>query len=419
MRPLRRRPVDLAVSAAIVVALVIAATAAWYFSSARRTTLTPATATPSAQPYPAGVPASLRQLWTARSADTRSPQITDAVVVTGDDRTVAGRDPATGRVLWSYRRSLPLCGVLAAWSPSTPTALSAYRNSRGCGEVTAIDASKGVRRFTRSSDADTAVTLQSDGGYVLSLGATRLETWGSNLVRGIEYGRVDARVKPDRGPHDGSGCRISSGMTSGDRVALVEHCTGDAGYRLTVVGAVVDKDEKISLYGTTVITSGTAFAPPVVVAMSESAVAVYDGGANSPEPTPPSIRAFDSDGNETGRHRVPGGPELPRGEVSTDAEGLATVWTGSATVAIDTTTMRPTFTVPDTRGPGVSVDGRMLIPDARGYLVVDAATGHRIGDLPVPREPGTDAPIVPALIGAQVVEQRGPTITAYGPATPR
>ena len=85
----------------------------------------------------------------------------------------------------------------------------AYRNPRGCcGEVTAIDANRGVRRGTRSSDADATLDLQSDGGYVLGIGPTRLETWGSNLVRGVEYARIDARVKPDMGRRDGRGCRL-------------------------------------------------------------------------------------------------------------------------------------------------------------------------------------------------------------------
>ncbi|MFT3900734.1 MAG: hypothetical protein QM728_10915 [Gordonia sp. (in: high G+C Gram-positive bacteria)] len=415
MRPLRRRPVDLIVSALIVVALVVTAAAAWYFSSARRTTLTPATSTPPAQPYPAGVPAKLRQLWTAPSPATRSPQVTDTVALTGDGGTVTARDPRTGKAVWTYRRPLPVCAVLAAWSPNSPTALAAYRNSRGCGEVTAIEATRGIRKATRSSDADQSVTLQSDGGYVLSLGPTRFESWGSNLVRGIEYGRVDAPVKPDPGEHTGRNCRLSSGRTAGDRVAVIEHCDGDPGYRLTVVGAVLNKDEKVTKYGSTVITSGTAFAPPVVVAMSESAIAVYDGGKNTPEPTPAAIRTFDSNGTETGRHRVPGGAELPPGSIATDGEGMATLWTGPATVVLDTATMRPKFTAAGTRGPAATVDGKLLIPDAGGYQVVDAASGQREGEVPLRRPPGPDMAIVPALIGAQVIEQRGQTITAYGP----
>ncbi len=416
MRPLRRQPVDLAVSALVVVALAISGVMVWYFSSARRTTLTPASVAPVAQPYPIDVPTHLTHRWTAKSGATRSPQVTEAVILTGQGGVVQARDPRTGRSIWRYERPLPVCALLSAWSPSTPTALAAYQNSRGCGEVTALDAHRGVRRASRSSDADKSVRLESDGGYVLSLGPTRLETWGSNLVRGIEYGRITARVKPDMGRRDGRNCRLTSGMTAGDRISLVEHCDGDPGFRLTVLGALLNKDEKIPLYGSTVITSGTAFAPPVVVGMSESGIALYDGGANTPEPTPPAIRTFDSDGAETGRHTVVGSPELPPTTVSTISDGMVSIWTGRDTVVVDAATMLPRFTVPGTRGPGVAAGGRMIVPDPGGYVIVDATTGRPVGRLPLTRDNSADtAAIVPALIGDAVVEQHGQTIAAYGP----
>ncbi|GAB10004.1 hypothetical protein GOARA_050_00660 [Gordonia araii NBRC 100433] len=416
MRPLRRRPVDFVVSAIIVVALAITATATWYFSSARRTTLSPAVTTPTTPAYPVQAPDRLVTKWTARSAATRAPQVTDAVVLTGHDGVVQARDPGSGRSLWRYERELPLCGLLAAWWPTTPTALAAYRNARGCGEVTAIAADRGIRRATRSSDADGSVTLQSDGGYALSIGPQRLETWGSNLVRGIEYGRVAARFKPEVAPREGISCRLMSGMTAGDRVAIVEHCDGDTGYRLTVLGAVLNKDEKITQHGSSVITSGTAFAPPVVVAMSETGIAVYDGGANAPAPASAAIRTFDVDGADTGRHPVLGGEGLPASSAPVSDEGLTSVWTGQATVVLDAETMRPRFAVPGTRGPAVAVGGQMLVPTGAGYLVVDAATGRREREMPVPRNPGpADAAIVPAVIGEQIIEQHGAMITAYGP----
>lgn len=419
MRPLRRRPIDFAVSAVIVVALVVVAVFAWHASSARRTTLSPATAAPTTPPYPDRTPARLVPRWHAASTATRSPQVTDTVVLTGDDGAVVAHDPHTGRELWRYHRDIPLCALLAAWSPSTPTALAAYRNSRGCGEITALDADLGKRRATRSSDADHAITLQSDGGYVLGVGATRLETWGSNLVRGIEYGRVDAPVKPDRGPRTGTGCEFSSGMTSGDRVAVIEHCDGDPGFRLTVLGAVLDKDEKITLYGSSVITSGTAFAAPTIVAMSESAIAVYDGGENSPEPAPPTIRVFNSDGADTARQPVPGPRTPPTATTSVTSDGLTSVWTGQATVVLDGDSLRPRYTVPHTRGPGIVVGGQMMVPDDRGYVVVDPATGRRVGELAVPRASNGKAaestPINPASLGDVILEQVGDTVTAYGP----
>ena len=33
-------------------------------------------------------------------------------------------------------------------------------------------------------------------------------------------------------------------MTAGDRVAVIEHCDGDPGFRLTVIGALLDKGRR-------------------------------------------------------------------------------------------------------------------------------------------------------------------------------
>ena len=101
------------------------------------------------------------------------------------------------------------------------------------------------------------------------------------------------------------------------------------------------------------ITSGTAFAAPVVIAMSDTNIAVYDGGANSPEPIPPAVRVFNSAaGPKTGRYRVQRGRGTPAGSVPVTADGLASVWTGHDTVVLDGLSMRPVFTATGTRGPG-------------------------------------------------------------------
>ena len=102
--------------------------------------------------------------------------------------------------------------------------------------------------------------------------------------------------------------------------------------------------------------------------------------------------------------------------VPVTADGLASVWTGHDTVVLDGLSMRPVFTATGTRGPGVAIGARMLIPDDAGYLVVDAATGQRTGHLAVARETHDAAQaIVPAALGDAVVEQRGDTLAVYGP----
>src|SRR5690242_15193757 len=108
VRPERRTRAD--VVAAVTIAVVVALVAAiiWWTSDARATKSTPAAAPlPTLTPATA-VPATLRQVWTAPSARTSQPLVVAGAVVTGDGRTMAGRDPATGETRWSYARDLDL-----------------------------------------------------------------------------------------------------------------------------------------------------------------------------------------------------------------------------------------------------------------------------------------------------------------------
>src|SRR5262245_61505753 len=111
VKPERRTKADLVAATAIAAVLVIAAVLIWWTSDARATINRPA-ATPVPNLVPAeAVPSALRQLWTTSSPKTTMPLVVGGSVVTGDGRTVDGRDPATGKTLWSYARDLDLCGV--------------------------------------------------------------------------------------------------------------------------------------------------------------------------------------------------------------------------------------------------------------------------------------------------------------------
>lgn len=422
IRPERRTPVDLAVSAAIVVVLVIAGLVIWLVSPVRHTDSAQAAASvPDVTPS-ATVPAELTPLWRASSAVTDGPAMTRSLVVTADGGAVVGRDPQTGREIWHYRRDLGLCAVLAAWPASTNKVLAAYRNSRGCGEVTALDGSSGRRSGGRSSDADDRVRLVSDTGYVVSQGPTRLETWGSNLVRGIEYGRVDAPVKPGVQPGR-TDCRLMSSAIGGDRVAVIEHCGADPGYRLTVLGAVLDKDEDVQQFGSSLITDGTQGPPPVLIGMSSSAIAVYDGGGNRPQPpadntagpTGPAIRQFSTDGVPTATNTVAGPAAPPEGLPAVTGGGITSFFTGDATVVLDAQNARPIYQVPGAIGTGDVMAGQLLLPTATGISVRDAATGREIRAIRVDREGRRDQPVGLRVLGSTVIEQWGSTVQAYGP----
>ncbi|MXP20686.1 PQQ-binding-like beta-propeller repeat protein [Gordonia sp. HNM0687] len=424
IRPERRTPVDLAVTAAIVVVAVVAGVLVWANSPVRQTESVQAAA-PVPEVAPSDqVPAAFAPTWRARSSATLTPAVAQSTVVTADGGTVVGRDPGTGREIWRYSRNLDLCGAIAAWPASNNKVLAAYRNSRGCGEITALDASSGQRAGSRSSDADDRIRLLSDSGYVVSQGPTRLETWGSNLVRGIEYGRVDAPVNPDVQPGR-TDCRLLSSAVGGSRVAVIERCANDPGYRLTVLGAVLDDDEDVQQYGSSIITDGSSGPPPVLIAMTSSTIAVYDGGSDPPLPssdTPapdgnrtPTIRQFSTDGAPTATNTVNGAQSPPGDGVVVTGGGLTSFYTGAATVVLDASDLRPIYQIPGTIGTGEVMAGQLLLPTPGGVSVRDAATGRELRAMALPRDGRRDEPVSLRVLGADVVEQWGSIVQAYSP----
>ncbi|MDV7175574.1 hypothetical protein R4144_19865 [Gordonia amicalis] len=421
VKPERRRPIDLAVTAIIVVLVAVSGLIAWLVSPVRGTTSVQAQSTPPEVEQPAAVPGSFAPRWHAASDATVTPAIAASVVVTGNGGTVTGHDPASGAELWSYRRDLDLCVVGTAWTASTDLALAVYRNSRGCSEVTALDAKTGARKGARTSDADDQLRLVSDYGYVIAQGPRRLETWGSNLVRGIEYGRVEARVRPEDEAKR-KDCVIYSSAISGDRMSVTERCADDPGYRLTVLGVLLDDDERVEQYGSTLITGDVSGPPPVVIAMSSSGIAVYDGGASPAEPpalggdSGPSIRRFDSEGVATGSNTVSGDATPPSGSVPLDGNGIVTYWTGKSTVVLDGQSLKPIYQVPGTLGPGQVMAGQLLLPSTAGISVRDVAGGREIRSIPLARNAPPDGVVSLRVLGEVVVEQRGTTVEAFGPA---
>ncbi|MGC4933702.1 hypothetical protein ACLQ3C_08450 [Gordonia sp. DT30] len=398
----------------MVVVLVVAGAVVWWISPARHAHSVTATTAPAEVVPATTVPAAFASRWSARSAATDQPALARAVIVTADRTTVTGHDPTSGRPLWSYDRSQSLCSAAAAWPSSVDEVLAVYRNSRGCSEVTALDGSTGARKAARTSDADDTLRLFAGSGYVLAQGPGRLETWGSNLVRGIEYGRVSAPVKPGVQPGR-TDCHLYSSTLAGDRVAVIERCAGDPGYRLTVLGALLDSNDQVTQYGSTLITERASDDPPRLVAMSTSGIAVYDGGTNAAASQPPSIRLFNADGAPGASSEVKGSAQPPADSVATFSDGLVTYFTGQATVVLDAQSLRPRYQIPAALGPGAVMGGQLLLPSPSGISVRDPATGADIRTVKLDRRGYTGGTVGLRVLGDLVVEQRGPLIEVYGP----
>lgn len=176
-------------------------------------------------------------------------------MITAEDGTVTGRDPATGAELWRYRRDMPLCGVESQYG----SVVAVYRDQRGCSQATLLDGDTGERRTARSSYMDENVRLSVDGTYVLAKGERRLEMWRSDLVRTIEYGYVDAAINVKTQPR--KGCTLLSAGSSASRLAVLERCPDDQSDRLTLLNPAPKDNTVPEEYGSRVLTGPGAGSP--------------------------------------------------------------------------------------------------------------------------------------------------------------
>ncbi|HTY30452.1 hypothetical protein [Mycobacterium sp.] len=406
VRPERRTKGDVLAAAAIAVVVALGAALIWWTSDARATVSRPA-AIPAPAPTPAReVPATLKQLWTARSPGTTAPVVVSGTIATADGRRVDGRDPGTGRSRWSYARDSELCGVSWVYH----YAVAVFKDDRGCGQVSTLDGSTGRRGAARSGYADPRVRLSSDGTTVLSVGDTRLELWRSDMVRMLAYGETDARVKPSaRGPH--SGCRLISAAASSSAVSVLESCAHQADLRLVLLRPAKEDDEPQQHV---VAEPGIgADSGARVLAVWENNTAVYLPGNSG---TRPRVEVVDDTGTTVASTLLPGPPSSSAAVSQTG--NLVTWWTGDSLMVFDANNMTLRYTIAKGEttaplGPGVMMAGRLLVPVTGAIGVYDPLSGTNERYIPVNRAPG-DAAVVPAVSGSRVFEQRGDTVVALG-----
>ncbi|TRW81152.1 hypothetical protein FK535_16935 [Mycolicibacterium sp. 018/SC-01/001] len=395
VRPERRTRADVVAAVAIAAVVALVAAVIWWTSDARATISTPAAApVPTLTPATA-VPATLRQAWTAASARTSQPLVVAGAVVTGDGRTMEGRDPSTGETLWSYTRDLDLCGVTSVYN----YAVAVYTDVRGCGQVSSVDARTGMRGPTRSSYADKKVTLSGDGTTVLSAGDTRLEMWRSDLVRMLSYGALDAPLNP--GKPASPQCRFTSAAASSTAVSVLEACPHQRDVRLTLLRPSDEEDTpELKYVPQKGVADGTGAR---VVAVSDTTTALY-------VPTPkPRLDIVDETGATVDSTVVPAAP-TPDATVSRVGD-LITWWTGDSVMVFSANGFRYRYTVAAKGGnapvgPATMMAGKLLVPVTTGYDVFDPVSGAGERHIDLQRAPVT-GPIVPAVAGSMLVEQRG------------
>lgn len=407
VKPERRTRADLVAAGVIGLVVAVVAGVIWWTSDARATQSNPAAVTAKPLVPAKEVPNTLRELWSAPSAHTTVPVVAGGSVVTGDGHTVAGHDPVTGAVNWTYTRDLELCGV--SWIYQS--AVAVYPDRRGCGQVTTIDASTGERGPTRSGYADKQVVLSSDGTTVLAAGSTRLETWRSDMVRVIAFGEIDSRFKPNQTPV-GKGCDLLSAAASTTAVSVLRACPDRPEVTLTLLKPSKQDDEPdvrdVPLPG---VTAGDGTR---VLAVSDLSTAVYQAKPS------PHVIVIDETGTEVSNTPLATAPTAAglRPGATTPAGGLVTWWTGDSVVVFDSDKLTYRYTIAANGpavplGPAAMMANKLLVPVTGGVGVYQSSTGIAERVIAVQR-PAVDGPIVPTPAGDTLIEQRGPTLVALG-----
>lgn len=403
-RPLRRTRGDLIATGAIAAVSALAVAGVWLTAPIRSSELTPAaTEHVAAEPLDT-VPDSLDESWSLPNVPqpgVHTPVIVDGLVITTNGHQVFAVDPSpTGGVVWTYQRDLELCSLGAAWGRVVTT----WRANHGCGDVVSIDASTGTYERTRSAIAPDHVVAVASNDRLGTAGHDRLELWRSDMVRTVEYGRVEGIQEPDLQPHPD--CRITSALTRTELLAVTEVC--DDGTWLRFQEATPEESRTPEIRASVQLADESSY----LVAVGEDSAAVA---------TDQAVISYSDEGVELHRHDTPaaaGGPAptdpAPYAAPTTDLPHHLTWFDGERLVLFSPADLAVQLEFPEAVGTGVAVGERLLMPVAEGIAVVDWRTGQTEKTIPVDRG-GYDGMVTLGVAGGTVVEKRGDQIVGLVP----
>ena len=340
---------------------------------------TAASAPPTLQAAP--LPASLRIKWTVpEEVASGGGAAAGPTVVSTLGNRLAGIDPATGRERWSYRRGN---ARLCSWVAQDGVVVAAFAKSNGCRDLIALDQGTGARKWYRTLEVTSNVTLISASGVIVAVSPTQLIA-------------VDPGTDLNRWPYSKGGCTFQSPAIGQLATVILATCDGQA--RLLGHDPYAEK-ERWNLQAP----AGARY-----VLAADGAVAVLVGSGSTT-----AVEFYDGDGKHLGRLADPRlAPVAGVAPVTRVSGAVLLVWTGSTVVALDTGTRRVRWAAPaDT---AAVVDGDQVVLTT-GTSVVSRAvsSGRVIGTAAVA---GTTVPAgaVVARSGAMVVVTSGGRTTGLG-----
>ncbi len=299
----------------------------------------------------------LTQAWSSTDATAIGAPVAEGTVVTYDEHTMRGRDALTGKQTWSYTRTdRTLCTAIQSQS----VAIAVYRLDGNCDELTALDATTGTRRWTRTLDKDGAVfdgpaTYQVDGSnvmfvsrtsiYAVSIGGTEDEGNG-----GLDYWTFYH-----------VGCTINGAVLGSSGALISQTCHGQdcSGHKFCGDGT-----QLLLRDGSTGYDDKSTTNPDIVKWNDLGTDLVPTSSGNTVtarDPDGATLHAFNvKTGKQTAQLALTGdsGTQAPSGYVSgTDGDAI---WIGTRLYALSSGSTSFRWQLPSTTTPTVSVVAQLF-----------------------------------------------------------
>lgn len=387
----------MAVAAVVLLAIGIPAVAQsdWvhtsYHTAPRKAAVVPAAA-------PAGA---LHALWSVRGPAPAGSFVGNGLVVTADPHGLSGRDPRTGVVKWSYRRTNT---TLCSWAVQADTAIALFHNGTDCSDLNGFDADSGKRSWYLNSDLVAGTRLVTGNGYFFTVNADQVQGYGIN--NGNSYWQYDRSTCDLTTRSDGGG-PLSDAQAGNDDIVLDTRCAGGV-WRLVSVRVFDESGDSIKA-GQQVWTGATPGEDPLLVSAQNGVIVLsrVDGH--------PRYSVYDTAGHALATVPAPGlaaSATIP--DQAPQARAYSSddiVFDGKNVTMIDPANGDTRWSVPAV-GPISPAGDTSYIPTSTGFVECATATGVQSRKITVPAMPAhvlsTDR------IGSELLVATSTGITAYG-----
>ncbi|EEI15847.1 hypothetical protein [Corynebacterium lipophiloflavum] len=391
--PYRRTRGDLIAAAVIAAASLVLVAVAFATAPIRASQLSPAVKEYESAASLSTPPSTLQESF--RLPDTSegvAPVVAEGMIISYADGTLRATTPQ-GETAWTYQRDLDLCALDAAWGKVVAT----YRGTAGCGDVVALDALAGTYSATRSSVAPDEVASLSSNDRVGYASAERVELWRSDLVRTVEYGRVEAPQESGMQPH---ACTITSAQTRKELLAVTERCEDGTWLRLQTT--TPEDSRKPEIHADVPIAESA-----YVVAVSPQAAAVYDPGSMQ-------VSAYNTNGEQLSASPAPDlGPAAdPATGESADLPHHMTYFSPNTLSLFEPDGLHFSGAFDGALGPGFAAGDKLLFATSAGVVVANWDTREVERVIALDRG-GYAGPVGLAGAGDAVVEKRGGELVVF------